>query len=157
MIKTINYCCYVPTETRCIPGKAEIGRLLFHFKTINVLDDSLLGNPNSEKWSDEYPEMVSYPGETMAYVTDSFQLVIVDFRPFKVLFDEVKAPTIDDLLTVAEYAQLYNKSVEQVKVLCRKGRIVGAKKLGRDWVIPQDTPYPSDNRVYAGKYLHGKH
>lgn len=152
MDKTHWFYC-VQTETRCIPGKAEIGKLLFHFKTINVLDDSLLGNPDSEKWNDEFPEMVSVPGETIAYVTDAFHLVIVDFSPFKVLFDEIRTPTLDDLLTVAEYAQLYNKSVEQVKVLCRKGRIPGAKKIGRDWVIPNDTPYPADNRVAAGKYL----
>lgn len=148
----MHFC--VQMEIRCIPGKAEIGKLLFHFKTINVLDDSLLGNNNSEKWNVEFPEMFSVPGETIAYVTDAFHMVIVDFTPFKILFEEVSSPTIDDLLTVADYAQLYNKSVEQVKVLCRKGRIPGAKKIGRDWVIPKDTPYPTDNRVAAGRYLH---
>ena len=142
----------MPTEIRCIPGKAEIGQLLYHFKTINVLDNGLLGREDAEKWDAEYPEMSSFPGETMAYVTDAFHLVIVDFSPFKILF-EVSAPTLDDLLTVPEYAELYNKSVEQVKVFCRTGRIPGAKKLGRDWVIPRDTPYPVDNRVAGGKYV----
>lgn len=143
------------TETRCVPGKAEIGRLLFHFKTINVLDDDLLGRADSEKWDSEYPEMSSYPGETIAYVTDALHLVIVDFRPFNVLFEASNA-ALDNLLTVAEYAQLYNKSVEQVKVFCRTGRIPEAKKIGRDWVIPSDAPYPVDNRVASGRYLHKK-
>lgn len=144
---------FVLTETRCLPGKAEIGQLLFHFKTINVLDNDVLGREDSDKWNVEYPEMSAFPGETMAYVTDAFQLVIIDFNPFKILFEENRI-TLDDVLTVPEYAQRYNKSVEQVKVFCRTGRIPGAKKIGRDWVIPYDAPYPSDNRVSAGKYLH---
>ena len=138
---------------RCIPGKAEIGQLLFHFKTINVLDNDLLGRADCDKWNEEYPEMSAYPGETMAYVTDAFQLVIIDFKPFTIMFEESKT-SLDDLLTVPEYAQRYKKSVEQVKVFCRTGRIPGAKKLGRDWVIPYDAPYPLDNRVGSGKYVH---
>lgn len=113
----------------------------------------MLGNPDAEKWNLEYPEMSAYPGETVAYVTDAFHLVIVDFSPFTVLF-EASNTTLDDLLTVSEYAQLYNKSVEQVKVFCRHGRIPGAKKIGRDWVIPSDAPYPIDNRVASGRYVH---
>ena len=142
-------------EIRCFPGKAVIGKLLFHFKTINVLDDDLLGREDAEKWNTEYPEMSSYPGETMAYVTDAFHLVIVDFSPSKIMF-EVSSPSLDDLLTVSEYANLHNKSVEQVKVFCRTGRIPGAKKIGRDWVIPSDTPYPLDNRVASGRYVNNK-
>jgi len=38
-----------------------------------------------------------------------------------------------------------NRSQELIKVFCRRGRILGAKKLngqyGR-WIIPENAPYP---------------
>lgn len=140
-----------------IPQKTDIRALLFNFKLINKgVED---GNfQECEKWDSGYPEMSSYPGETVAYVTDALHLVIVNFKPFHSLFETSNTvnSTLDNLLTVAEYARLYNKSMEQIKVFCRTGRIPEAKKIGRDWVIPSDAPYPVDNRVSYGKYIINK-
>jgi Mg/Co/Ni transporter MgtE len=42
----------------------------------------------------------------------------------------------DALITVAEAAQELHLSVQRVRVLAQTGRLVGARKLGRDWLIP---------------------
>lgn len=131
------------------PSVSVLGTLLFNFKS--------LGEFGLEKeaasWKNEYPDLMAIPGNNLAYVTDSSQLVIEDISPFIAVFEQVKATVpIEDVLTASEFADKHNKSVEQVKVFCRNGRIWGAKKIGRDWVIPKDAPYPADSRLSIGKY-----
>ena len=53
---------------------------------------------------------------------------------------------IPELITAKEYARRNGRSVEQIKVYCRNGRIPGAYKHERDWVIPSSAPYPEDRR-----------
>lgn len=131
------------------PPISILGILLFNFKS---LDEFGLEN-GAELWINEYPDLMAIPGNNLAYVTDSLQLVIEDVFPFVSVFEQVKATVpVEDVLTAAEYAEKHNKSVEQVKVFCRSGRIWGAKKIGRDWVIPKDAPYPADARLSIGKY-----
>ena len=133
------------------PGRAELGRLLSSFQVADEIRK--VGGEKPEKfWNAEYPDMSSYPGTTLAYVTDAYELVISDFSPFKILF-EANTLTAFNMIRAQEYADMYGKSVEQIKVFCRKGRISGAIKLGRDWLIPSDAPYPADNRVKSGRYL----
>ena len=50
-----------------------------------------------------------------------------------------------EMVTVHEYAEMWNRSVEQIKVHCRNGRLC-ARKQGRDWAIPRSVPYPEDRR-----------
>lgn len=139
-------------ETLCIlchdgsiakADKNNLNKMLSAFHFI----DQLTGDPK-KRWDKEYPDMGLYPGEEFALVTDGYQLVITNFKPFKDVF------TIDvtnmNLVTASEYGEANGKSVEQIKVLCRNGRIPGATKIGRDWMIPADAPYPVDNR-YAFK------
>jgi phage baseplate assembly protein gpV len=40
------------------------------------------------------------------------------------------------LVTMPEAAKELRLSVQRVRVLARTGRLVGARKLGRDWLIP---------------------
>ncbi len=104
---------------------------------------------NDRKWNDEYPDMNAYPGDTYAYITDNDQLVICDFAPFEVVME---VETLEhNLVTVTEYGKIHKKSVEQIKLLCRHGRIAGAEKIGRDWMIPADAPYPKDRRYSKTK------
>ncbi|MBQ8248131.1 MAG: hypothetical protein IJZ42_13465 [Lachnospiraceae bacterium] len=133
------------------PGRAELGRLLSSFQVADEIRQ-FGANKIKDVWNGEYPDMSLYPGTTLAYVTDSYELVISDFSPFKILFE---ANTLDafNMITAQEYADMYGKSVEQIKVFCRKGRLSGAVKIGRDWLIPSDAPYPADNRVKSGRYL----
>lgn len=131
------------------PSLSTLGVMLFHFKNI---DDFGLER-DAPVWTSEYPDMLAIPGENLAYITDSSQLVIEDVSPFVAVFEQVKATVpIESVITAAEYAEKHNKSVEQVKVFCRNERIWGAKKIGRDWVIPADAPYPTDTRIGIGKY-----
>ena len=105
-------------------------------------------------------------GSTLSYFTDRAdtvvqgtagslriydELVLLDFSPFGILFENSKS----DYISLRDYAKKHGKSIEQIKVFCQKGRIVGAKKINnRAWVIPADAPYPEDNRLTAnGKYV----
>jgi hypothetical protein len=40
-----------------------------------------------------------------------------------------------------------------VQVLCGDGKINGATRLGRDWMIPKGTPKPLDGRTKAAKQV----
>lgn len=126
-------------------SKTVLFYLLFNFKKLSYEDISASGKQLPNDWRKEHLDLGIIPGNTLAYVTDSFDLVIVNFAPFVSLFDDIQY-TSEDYCSVQEYAKKHNKSVEQVKVFCRKGRILGAKKIGRDWVIPTSSPYPYDKR-----------
>ena len=56
-------------------------------------------------------------------------------------------------ITTKEAAALWNISERRVSVLCREGRIAGAVKEGRSWLIPADAEKPTDNRVKNGAYI----
>lgn len=112
--------------------------LLAEFRKLGNLD-KLSGG--AEKWNDEYLDMSLYPGENYAYVTDNYQLVIIDFLPFRKLLDSLDSSS--NMISTAQYGELHGKSPEQIKVLCRSGRIIGAKKVGKAWMIPENAPYPA--------------
>ena len=57
----------------------------------------------------------------------------------------------DRLISVSEYAKLHG--VKERAVRSAAGRIPGAYRVGRAWVIPKDAPYPEDGRVKSGKYV----
>ena len=52
-----------------------------------------------------------------------------------------------DYLPVQEYSKKWNISKRRIQVLCKEGRITGAKMIGNMWVIPEDTERPIDARV----------
>jgi hypothetical protein len=51
-----------------------------------------------------------------------------------------------DTMTVKESAILWGITERRVTVLCKEGRIEGAYKKGRRWVIPADAEKPIDIR-----------
>ena len=55
------------------------------------------------------------------------------------------------LIPLKEYAAQIGKAVPTVQQKCQRGTLPGAVKIGRDWLIPADAPYP-DNRVKSGEY-----
>lgn len=115
--------------------------LLTEFSKAGSLDKLKDGE---QKWNDECLDMALYPGENYAYITDNFQLVIIDFLPFRKVLTNFNSS--NKMISTAEYADLHDKSPEQIKVLCRAGRIIGAKKEGPNWRIPEDAPYPANDR-----------
>ena len=62
---------------------------------------------------------------------------------------------MSDTMLVKEAAKLWNLTERRVTGLCRSGKIQGAKKQGRSWLIPSDAQKPIDNRVKSGEYIKG--
>lgn len=58
---------------------------------------------------------------------------------------------IDNYISVPEYAARIGRTPYAVRHKCQRGTLPGAVKIGRDWLIPADAPYP-DNREKSGKY-----
>ena len=57
-----------------------------------------------------------------------------------------------DTMFVKEAAKLWNISERRVSALCKNGKIVGAIKHGKSWLIPTNAEKPVDNRVKSGAY-----
>lgn len=52
-----------------------------------------------------------------------------------------------NLITSKSYGVLHNRSREQIKqYFGQKNRVLGAAKIGRDWVLPKDATFPTDQR-----------
>lgn len=49
-------------------------------------------------------------------------------------------------MTVRDAASIWGLSERRVAILCKEGRIKGAYKQGRSWIIPADANKPADNR-----------
>lgn len=55
-----------------------------------------------------------------------------------------------------QFAIEWNRSKRAINDLCNKGKIPGAIKEGRRWLIPDDAVRPVDKRVSSGKYAKKK-
>ena len=55
-----------------------------------------------------------------------------------------------------EIAIEWEVPIRTVNDWCKKGKIPGAIKVGRDWQIPNDAVRPADGRVSSGKYVKKK-
>lgn len=131
--------------------KADNHILTILLRQFQNLDKLLSSEDSYSNWSNAYSDISVIPGETAAYVNDSNELVIKSYQPFDVLWNDIKID-FSDILVCEEYARAVGKSPEQIKQFLRQNRIPGARKIGRDWVIPKSSidKYPMDNRVTAG-------
>lgn len=55
------------------------------------------------------------------------------------------------LISFAEYAQKHGKHPDTIRQMALRGGFTTARKIGRNWVIEEDEPYP-DKRVKSGEY-----
>lgn len=55
------------------------------------------------------------------------------------------------LYNCKEIAEKWNLTPRQVQSMCKSGKIIGAQKQGRDWIIPENAPKPIDKRTKDGK------
>ena len=60
-------------------------------------------------------------------------------------------PDLTNMITLTEYCSRTGRNRMVVAQKCSRGTMPGAVKMGRDWFIPADAPYP-DGRVKSGKY-----
>lgn len=133
-----NYYILYIDGTMSVCTKREFNLFMKSFQ--NIQDFS----GGAHHWDLECKEMNEYKGQTIAQVNDDKSLTIFDITPFEFLFTYLNKDCKD--ISATEYAQKHGKSVEQIKVLCRNNKIVGARKFGRDWLIPENSPYPEDGR-----------
>jgi len=56
-------------------------------------------------------------------------------------------------VTPKDKANEWGLTQRRVEVLCDKGRIPGAYRLGRVWAIPNDAEKPIDGRTKAAKKI----
>ena len=63
---------------------------------------------------------------------------------------------MSDMMLVKEAATLWGVTERRITSLCKEGKIEGARKEGRSWVIPTDAKKPVDNRIKSGAYLKPK-
>ena len=55
------------------------------------------------------------------------------------------------LMTTSEAAKLWGITTRRVQVLCDTGKVPGAVRMGRTWIIPRGTPKPLDGRTKIAK------
>jgi len=56
-----------------------------------------------------------------------------------------------EYLKIDEIAKKWGLGVRRVQLLCAGGKIEGAVRFGRDWMIPKDAVKPIDGRTKAGR------
>lgn len=56
-----------------------------------------------------------------------------------------------DYLKIAEVAQMWGISPRRLQILCAEGKIPGATRFGRAWMIPVDAQKPIDGRTKASR------
>ena len=55
--------------------------------------------------------------------------------------------------TTSELSGIWGISSRRIGVLCAEGRIDGAIKKGKTWLIPDNAVKPGDARIRTGKYI----
>ena len=55
------------------------------------------------------------------------------------------------LISLTSYAAKHGKSAATARQMALRGGFKTAKKIGRDWLIDDQEPYP-DRRIKSGKY-----
>ena len=60
------------------------------------------------------------------------------------------------MMTCKEKAKEWGISVRTVNALCKSGKIPGAEKTGKEWMIPDGTTRPADGRIVSGRYRKNK-
>ncbi|MBE6982829.1 MAG: hypothetical protein E7435_00875 [Ruminococcaceae bacterium] len=58
-----------------------------------------------------------------------------------------------EYLKIEEIAKLWGLGIRRVQLLCSSGKIEGAVRFGRDWMIPKNAQKPVDGRTKAGRTL----
>ena len=56
------------------------------------------------------------------------------------------------LISLAKYAEKHGKCQESARKMAQRGGFQTAQKIGRNWVIDSEEPWP-DSRVKSGEYI----
>lgn len=58
-----------------------------------------------------------------------------------------------EYLTTVELSERWGISSRRIGMLCAEGRLEGAIKKGKTWLIPSKIEKPKDERIKTGKYI----
>ena len=72
-----------------------------------------------------------------------FLIAIIPIIEYNTIIMEV---SIMEYLTATEISKKWNISTRRIGVLCNEGRIPGAEKKGKMWLIPSAAEKPADAR-----------
>lgn len=56
-----------------------------------------------------------------------------------------------EFLTTKQASEKWGISTRRISLLCEKGRIEGATKAGKTWLMPVDSEKPADMRIKHNK------
>ena len=51
----------------------------------------------------------------------------------------MKVSSLDDYISLSEAARIIERHPKHLALLCRQGKLEGARKIGRDWVVPRES------------------
>lgn len=57
---------------------------------------------------------------------------------------------MNGFMTTQEASKKWKISTRQVQILCKKGKISGVSRVGRNWIIPEDAQKPTYTYVHVG-------
>ncbi|MBP5710026.1 MAG: hypothetical protein J6W84_03510 [Bacteroidales bacterium] len=84
----------------------------------------------------------------------------VSSKKYEVINATMNSQPVDNYIVLSEYARRHHIADGGIylRKQCREGKIPTAKKVGRDWCIPADTPHVDRRLTAGGKYagLHEK-
>ncbi|MCL2004427.1 MAG: helix-turn-helix domain-containing protein [Oscillospiraceae bacterium] len=58
-----------------------------------------------------------------------------------------------ELMTTADAAALWGITTRRVQILCENGKVNGAFRMGKTWIIPKGTPKPIDGRTKTARQM----
>lgn len=58
---------------------------------------------------------------------------------------------MNGFITVQEAAQKWGVTPRQVQILCKEGRVVGAIRMSRIWIIPEGAEKPTGDKKTTKK------
>lgn len=59
-------------------------------------------------------------------------------------------------ITVQEAAKKWGVTPRQVQILCKENKIVGAMRMSRIWIIPEDAKKPTNSKRTSNNKTGGK-
>lgn len=57
------------------------------------------------------------------------------------------------LISLVEYAALHGAAPRTARQRAAAGRFKTRQKIGRNWVIDSEEPWPDDGRIKSGEYV----
>ena len=65
------------------------------------------------------------------------------------IYDKMRCFAMKGYITVQEAAEKWGITPRQVQILCKANRIVGATRMSRIWIIPENAEKPTNDKRKA--------